>query len=179
MVQLLIDEAIVLDRPPLSFAWTSRMQEIVARLGRPPVQLDSKHGGHCTVKDTLFLGLPWEMTLLFDATGRISIARFYPPPDPADPLDPEPEGLMPEPLELQVKRHGQSILARREALVAALDAGEPGDSLGPLPMPCPEMRWRYRHTVVHHLVAFSVERGGDPLGFLIDRLEVKHDRGDA
>jgi hypothetical protein len=175
MVELLIDEAIVLDQPPLSIAWTSHLADVLTLLGRTPAPLDPRHGGMCVLKDTTFLGLPFESTLFFDGKDTLGRARFEPPRDPPDPDDAEPEGIIPEPLALQMKRHAPSILARRATLEAALGPGEALTTRGLGTLPCPEMRWRFRRSALTHYVVFSVERGDDKVGWLIDHVEVTHD----
>lgn len=163
-----LEDGISLDEPQLTVAWTAHHADTAVQLGRAPFPLDPKTGGACTLSACVFMGLPLRVTFHFDATDRLHRVRFDPPPDPVDPRDPEERA---EDIGTQKRRHGSSILARRDRLLAKLGQGEAAAHPGVIKLPCPPMTWRAGKTTLLHQVWFVVERG-EPEGWLMDYLEV-------
>ncbi len=166
MRDVLLTDAIVLDEPAISLAWTSTFDDAVALLAGRGCDRASRR---CVLRDVVFAGVAFaRATLSFDARGCLAHARFEPPPDPIDPRD--PEGSMPEDVEKQLQRHGPSILARRTKLETVLGPGTPSPrAYAGL---CPDMTFGSGTTRALHHVMFCVERGGDVEGWLEDEVEV-------
>lgn len=162
-------DALTFDDSGLVVSWeATRFAPLLASLGRGPVVLDPTRGGTCVLNTAIVLGLPFTVTLRFDAAGVLTGATLAPRDDPK-----RDQGGMPDDLPTQTRELGAFFRRRRAALVDALGEGTVTDGQQNPQLPCPPMTWTNGRMTIEHRVYFAVERGGDPYGWLTDEVQIR------